>query len=206
MASAPLLLANHREVAVETEGEVNMGSKSSPQVYRDMRSPYLTVGRKFLAYQSSTDDSWIHLTDGRRYICSVPRLDAIGMADREALRLASAEKHGQLKRILKGVQRLDIDAPQRLADTEHNLSLAAKQYEGCTLLIPGAKDVAPAASTGLVEAEATIVQEKSRQAAAARRIASARGGLDAIFGDSRPVEAESDGGQDEAAEQLIHLL
>lgn len=206
MASVPLLLANHREVVVEVEGEINCGSKSSPALYRDLRSPHLTVGRKFLAYQSSTDDGWIHLTDGRRYICSAPRLDAIGMADREALRLASKEKHGQLKRILKGVQRLDIDAPQRLTDTEHNLALAAKQYEGCTLIIPGADDVAPAASTGLVEAEAAIAQEKGRQEARAERIASTRGNLDDIFGGSRPAEAGSEAGHEEAAEQLAKLL
>jgi hypothetical protein len=191
---------------VETEGEVNMGSKSTPQMYRDLRSPHLTVGRKLLAYQSSTDDSWIHLTDGRRYICSVPRMDAIGMADREALRKASADKHGQLKRILKDVQRLDIDAAQRQADIEHNLALAEKQYKGCTLLIPGANAEAPTASTGLVEAEAAIVQEKTRQAAQAQRIASARGGLDAIFGGSRPAEAEGGTEQEEAAEQLARLL
>jgi hypothetical protein len=204
-ASAPMLLAAHKEVVVETEGEINMGSKSSPVLYRDLRSPHLTVGRKFLAYASTTNDAWVHLTDGRRYICSVARLHAVSMTDREALREASQEKYGQLKRVLKSVQRLDIDAPQRQADVDHNLALAESQYKGCTLLIPGATATAPASTSGVAAAETTLAEEKARREAATERIAKARGGLEAIYGEKREEVGETDQ-VDHAVAQMADLF
>lgn len=205
VAAVPLLLANHREVTVESEGEINLGSKSAPALYRDLRSPHLSVGRKFLAYQSTTDDAWAHLTDGRRYICSIPRCDAIAMADRDALREASREKHGQLKRILHGVQRIDLDAQQRLADVEHNLAVAAQQCDASTLLV-APENVQEAVANGeIVEAEATLAQAKTRREETAERIASAKGSLEDIFGSSRPAEAGTET-QEEAVEQLARLL
>lgn len=207
MAAVPLLLANHREVAVETEGEVNMGSKSTPLLYRDLRSPHLTVGRKFLAYQSSTDDSWIHLTDGRRYICSVPRLDAIGMADRDLLQAASREKHGQLKRILKTVQRIDLESPARLADLDHNLAIAGKQYEGVTLIIPpAASGDAPVRTDGLAGAEQVLADAKTRRAETEARIRQVEGDLGDIFEKARPVGVEHVDATEDAVDQLAKLI
>ena len=204
-ASAPMLLAAHKEVVVETEGEINMGSKSSPVVYRDLRSPHLTVGRKFLAYASTTNDAWVHLTDGRRYVCSITKSNAISMTDRDALREASQEKYGQLKRVLKSVQRLDIDAPQRQADVDHNLALVESQYKGCTLIIPGATGTAPIAISGVAEAENTLAEEKVRQQAAKERIAKARGGLDAIYGDKEEEVRETEE-VDQAVAQMADLF
>jgi hypothetical protein len=207
MAAVPLLLANHREVVIETEGEVNMGSKSSPLLYRDLRSPYLTVGRKLLAYQSSTDDAWIHLTDGRRYICSVPRLDAIGMGDRDALQLAAREKYGQLKRTLKAVQRLDPDVPQRIADLDHNLAIAEQQVNGTTLLIPAVGGVdAPVNHAGLSEAEQALADSKERRAEAARRIREASGDLADIFERGQPVAVDQTSSTEDAVDQLAKLI
>lgn len=205
-ASAPMLLAAHKEVVVETEGEINMGSKSSPVLYRDLRSPHLTVGRKFLAYVSTTDDAWVHLTDGRRYICSVGRLHAVSMTDRDALREASREKYGQLKRVLKSVQRLDIDAPQRQADLDHNLALAESQYKGCTLLIPGANAPAAIEESGVVGAEKALEAEKERKEATRERIAKARGGLDAIYGDEKNVGGNEDEQAEDAVNQMADLF
>jgi hypothetical protein len=205
LAVAPLLLAHHREVVVEAEGEINLGSKSTPAVYRDLRSPHLTVGRKFLAYASTTDDAWVHLTDGRRYICSVPRTDSVSMADREALRLAAADKYGQIKRVLKSVQRLDIEAPSRAADLEHNLALASQQYQDSTVLIPGASDATAPAQSALVGAEAVLVEGKAHRADAEDRIRQTRGNLDDIFGGSRPAEVGNET-QEAAVEQLDKLF
>jgi hypothetical protein len=204
-AVAPLLLANHREVVVEVEGEINLGCKSAPAVYRDLRSPHLTVGRKFLAYASTMDDAWVHLTDGRRYICSVAKTDAISMTDRDAGRQAAAEKYGQIKRVLKSVQRLDVEAPSRAADLDHNLALAERQYQGCTLLIPGASEATASAQTDLVGAEVVLVEAKTRRAEIEERIGAVRGNLDDIFGGSRPAEVENEE-QEEAVEQLAKML
>lgn len=198
-ASAPMLLAAHKEVVVETEGEINMGSKSTPILYRDLRSPHLTVGRKFLAYVSTTDDAWVHLTDGRRYVCSVARLHGVSMTDREALREASQEKYGQLKRVLKSVQKLDLDAPGRLADLDHNLALAEAQCKGATLLAPGPVAPISEAGDGVARAEAALIAERERLDGAKARIAKERRNLDAIYGDGR---GETSGEVVEETEQV----
>jgi len=135
MSAMPQLLAQHRLVTIEREGEVNIGSKSKPELYRDRHNPYLTVGRKYLAYVSEHNREYVHLTDGKqRYVCSVAKADRLLMSDSEGLSREIAAKTSQLKATLKRVRDLDLHAPQRLADVEANLLAAEKQLQAQDLL------------------------------------------------------------------------
>jgi hypothetical protein len=150
MPALPLLLAEHRAVTVESPGEINLGSKSHPRVYRDRKSAYLEQGRKYLAWISTTDDSWCHLTDGRRYVCSVPRAQALSVADAAAVHAEIAAKQGQLKRVVASIQANNLDAPQRIADLDANLAAAQAQLDAqrCLLVPSVAASTVPVAGAG----------------------------------------------------------
>lgn len=211
MSALPLLLAHHREVVVDLEGEVNLGSKSSPLIYRDRRCPHLVSGRKFLAYLSTVDGDWAHLVENGRYVCSVPKLHATRMADIAAAREQIAEKQAQLKRTLKQVQAVDLDAPQRLADIERNLRLAERQVAGQSQAIaPALQAVCAGVSESaqdVGQAEAALANEAARRGAEEQRVSAARGDLDDIYG-RRPKDQEPDAevaDQVDAADALARL-
>ena len=128
-AAIRLLLERHEKVTVEREGEINLGSKSEPLIYRDRSNPWLKVGRKYLAWMSTTDDSMIHLTDGDRHVTSITRERAVSMVDRAALTEAAAAKNRQMKTVVNQVRSLNLNAEQEAADAQHNLDLMAAQLE-----------------------------------------------------------------------------
>jgi hypothetical protein len=191
MQAMPMLLAEHREVTVQCDGEVNVGSKSNPTVFRDRRSPHLTVGRKFLAYLSSTDGDWIHLTDGRRYVCSVPRARAVQMTDADEISLQIKEKQSQLKRTLKQVRAVDLGAAQRLTDLEANLQLAERQVAGQTAaLVPAIAGEAGAAADVVDEVNGAELVLAGARARRGRSLADFQGE------DLLDAPAQSDAGGD----------
>ncbi len=132
-SSMPLLLANHKEVVVEEVGEINIGSSRHPLIYRDRRSAWLVPGRKYLAWFSSTDGDWIHLTQDKRYVCSVPRATASSLVESDAASREIAAKQGQLKQVLRRIRSYDLGAEDRRKTLETNLEaaqtqLAAQEY------------------------------------------------------------------------------
>jgi hypothetical protein len=132
-SSMPMLLANHKEVVVEEAGEINLGSARHPAVYRDRRSAWLVPGRKYLAWFSTTDGEWCHLTQDKRYVCSVPRATASSLVDSDAASREIAAKQGQLKQVLRRIRSYDLGADERRQTLEANLTaaqtqLAAQEY------------------------------------------------------------------------------
>jgi hypothetical protein len=166
MEAAPLLLTDHRKVTVETEGEINLGSKSHPKIYRDRQNPHLKKHKKYLAHVSTQDDAWVHLTDGRSYITSVPRLDAIQHGDTEATAREIAEKASQLNAKLKQARADDITQRQRLADINHNLEVVDSQLAAVDLIKAPAIDAEtlPASAAAINAAEAAIVGCRQQRA------------------------------------------
>jgi len=205
-AAAPRLLETHRQVVIEKEGEVNIGSSSKPVYYRDLRNPYLRPRARYLAYINSQDDEWIHLTDGKgAYVTSVRKERAVSQADPEATSRAIAEHQAQLKRKLAEARKYDLTSARALQDARHNLEQAQKaeainlvereaQSEGeCTLVAAQVQ----AACNGVSAARREVEDEAAEAAARRRRY---RDDFHAL--DSRPDEASE---QEEYAVSMDEL-
>lgn len=160
VSSSHLLIGEHRKVTIEKDGEVNIGSKSNPRYYRDPASPHLARGKKYLAFVSTQNDDWIHLTDLREgYVCSVARYDKIQHGDTDALSEQIADQVRLMNAKTRMVNSLDLKAPKRLADLEHNNRMLDEHLKTMELVTAPSIDIeadTPDAVMGVLHAERAI--------------------------------------------------
>jgi type II secretory pathway pseudopilin PulG len=180
-SSAPMLLADHKLVTIGKEGEVNMGSQSTPLRYRDRQNPYLKTGCRYLAYVSTQDDEWIHLTrEDKGYVTSVPKAAASRHGDTEAASREIAERTSQLKAKIRDVTDRSPKTEKRLADLRHNNMMIEDQLRGMQLdKAPptGSYADVPGHVAAVIVAEDTLADLQRQRRAEHSRIRQSTGSL-----------------------------